>query len=637
MKSNGRKHLLLATAAALSILTFLGGWYLFSTKYPPPSMALSQYVAEPPRFPVVFTSRSNAASHRAAADAGEQFSYPGKSLWQAAEGRLRLLLPNGNVSELTWGRPLADGTTIIDVISPSVSPDGKRIVFAGRKSEPDAGHFRLFEVNVDGTGLRQLTGGPNDSGCTQLPPMRYAEDGISVLSDSERTSVDYDDVDPTYAPGGHIVFASSRTPDLGRDHARRSTTIWIMREGGSDKKPLSANRNNDRWPWIAENGYVIFSLWSRNREVVSEDHRTIEPYQEGSQSGTLPTDAWLGAHIEPNGDYFGSVLKTKRPVWRPRRLFNGNYVFMTPHTDADDSPTVTILQARPGSVENSPSSLARGTQLPESNETFLMAGPTQSAEDRPLQLACPNPFPDNNIVLAAATPDEDGNWDDRRFGIYLASDQWNQNGSTETIGLTKLFDDPALVDSEPVAVYRREIQYNFQTLESGKGMATVTLADGETYTGPTARVYNSMVPRMNNDDAPGQQASDSNSSPIFNSPPDDLIEIIRVFASHRDRFDSPTEVRTPGHFEMLFEIPVEQGAFEFQIPPGSPTVLAGFDASGNVASWHSTATNASGKRAKFFAFAGDHYSGARPGFTHFCTGCHTGHSGTPTLRMPVNR
>ena len=65
-------------------------------------------------------------------------------------------------------------------MSPSVSLDGERILFAGRKGEHD--RWRIYEVRVDGSGLRQLTGGPDDPGCIAVPPLRFRADG-SRLSD----------------------------------------------------------------------------------------------------------------------------------------------------------------------------------------------------------------------------------------------------------------------------------------------------------------------------------------------------------------------------------------------------------------------------------------------------------------------
>jgi hypothetical protein len=67
------------------------------------------------------------------------------------------------------------------------------------------------------------------------------------MSDTARKQLDYDDVDPVQLNDaeGRILFVSSRSPDLGRDHARRSTTLWLLRADGL-KQPAGGNRNNDR-------------------------------------------------------------------------------------------------------------------------------------------------------------------------------------------------------------------------------------------------------------------------------------------------------------------------------------------------------------------------------------------------------
>src|SRR5947199_407494 len=82
------------------------------------------------------------------------------------------------------------------------------------------------------------------------PPLRWRADG-TLIPDDERRATDYDDVDPVELPTAdrQIMFASSRTPDLGRDHARRSTTLWVLGADGR-KQPASGNRNNDRWPFV---------------------------------------------------------------------------------------------------------------------------------------------------------------------------------------------------------------------------------------------------------------------------------------------------------------------------------------------------------------------------------------------------
>src|SRR5262249_25961499 len=126
----------------------------------------------------------------------------------------------------------------------------KRIAFAGRRGD-DHGRFRLYTVNVDGSGLQPLTS-PEDA-CTDLPPMRWrsAADRAAgrLMPDQERRRTDYDDVDPVELPTTAVAFASSRTPDLGRGHARRATHLWVLDSVGGKSERLTHNRNNDRWPF----------------------------------------------------------------------------------------------------------------------------------------------------------------------------------------------------------------------------------------------------------------------------------------------------------------------------------------------------------------------------------------------------
>src|SRR5262249_56327469 len=142
------------------------------------------------------------------------------------------------------------------------------------------------------------------------------------------------DVDPIYLPRGFVLCASSRSPDLGRGHTRRSTTLWVLQPNGRTRYPMSGNRNNDRWPWHMLSGYLTFSSWSRNTEVISEDKRDIVVHEPGQPSTTLPTDHWHAMMVNPEGIRPGHLLKLQVPVWRPRPLFNGRIAFITRRTDA---------------------------------------------------------------------------------------------------------------------------------------------------------------------------------------------------------------------------------------------------------------------------------------------------------------
>ena len=135
----------------------LAWYFLFWNEGDP---RLAKFVKTKPILPVVFTSRSEPLSLRAAAVIGDYSvdgigtNGTGQPQWQAQEGRLRLLTSRGRVIELTWGKELPGGETIIDVMSPSISPNGNTVIFAGRSAKVDGGRFRIFTVNIDGSNLK---------------------------------------------------------------------------------------------------------------------------------------------------------------------------------------------------------------------------------------------------------------------------------------------------------------------------------------------------------------------------------------------------------------------------------------------------------------------------------------------------
>jgi hypothetical protein len=635
--------------AALAAFALVAGgvWYFF-LRPDPGDARLNAFVHSKPPVPIVFTSRSEALSFVAAAPSGEEFHYPGQRLWQAREGRLRLLTPRGTVHELTWGKQLPDGSTLIDVMSPSISLDGKRVYFAGRKGGDDAGHFRLYEVALEGGGLRQFTGGADDVGCAAVPPMRFAADG-SLMTDEQRRSLDFDDIDPIELNVGRrrIAFASSRTPDLGRDHARRSTNLWLMKEDGV-KEPITANRSNDRWPFLFPSRTIGFSLWSRNREVITADGTDIRPYEQGMACATQPTDDWFGAFQQVAGSQFGHLVKAPVPVWRPRPLFNGRVAFMTSLENAnlksdEGLPHLVAVQSAAGLLANSPSSLSADSLLPKTGGGWLFRAPEFDDQGRRLYTATPSPCPPHDVVLSAAALD-DGELQPSpgRFGIYLANDNWPSDGSATMSGVNMrlLFDDPEFVDAEPVAVYPRHIE----ALDGGKSAAEdyasrsgeLALANGSTYRGPQGLLFITSIYSAQMTDLPGQQ-TDVGQAPIFGGPPNGSIDHLRIYAARRDRFDDPHQLRVPGDWELIVKAPVKDGTVSCSLPIGAPTVLAGFDKDGRVVRWTTPAKDSLDRHGTFYAYAGDHYSLVKPGGRPFCTGCHAGHNGFPAAMQDQHR
>lgn len=569
------------------------------------NIKLKTYLKRTLPFPIIFTSRSNLTAFDAMPPEDLGVDFPGQGMFQAT-GRLRMLTPAGKVLELTWNRKLPDGDTLVDVLSPSISPDGTRVLFAGRKALPDPGRFRIYEINLNDFSLRPLTGHDADPGCVCLPPMRFDEKRF-LLPDAQRLKIDFDDIDPIELADENqtLIFSSSREPDLGRDHSRRSLQIWRWEKNTSAPLPMSANRNADRYPWQLSSNFIAFSMWSRNREVVSSERNNIQYHSSSASSISEPTNNWMTMFLHPQGEQFGLLAKAPFSMVRTRALEDGRLVFMASSKENPSFIRVGICLS--GWVGDSPS--ARPVNVPAvSSDTRAIFFPDKDQHGNPLRFTTPTPYPDNQILLAMSNQESAGS-----IGLALAGAKDIDKDIPQII-----FDDPEFVDAEPVVVLPRKIKPTGKTSKVEKTEFLGGQKEGLVLA--TALNYSAMAA------LPGQ-ITDSGAGPIFNPPPQGLIQELRIFASERDRFDHPEITRVQGKLHLLSTFKVKSETASGLVPSGQPTVLAGFDAQGKVAQWKSEAKDSQGRQNSTLGFAGDHYSLIGAGKKHFCVGCHPGHSG----------
>jgi len=124
---------------------------------------------------------------------------------------------------------------------PSVSYDASKVLFSYRKGGTH--HYNLYEVNVDGTGLKQLTSG------------------------------DWDDVEPTYLPDGDIVFCSTRCQRYVLCWFAPVATMHRCNADGSDIRRLSSGSVTENTPAILPDGRILYTRWEYvNRDAVSFHH-----------------------------------------------------------------------------------------------------------------------------------------------------------------------------------------------------------------------------------------------------------------------------------------------------------------------------------------------------------------------------
>jgi hypothetical protein len=171
--------------------------------------------------------------------------------------------PGGDLCVLTLRKQAGAATQLRQLLNRALGPghvhgmdlwwDGSRVVFgyarAASDSPPEGWLDRtrsyqlrrtvepihLFEMGTDGRNLRQLTSG------------------------------EWSDLDPTYTPGGDIVFVSERCGTSLQcneyDKDETSCNLYVMKPDGSGIRRLSASKDGDYLPHTFADGTVGYLRW----------------------------------------------------------------------------------------------------------------------------------------------------------------------------------------------------------------------------------------------------------------------------------------------------------------------------------------------------------------------------------------
>lgn len=155
------------------------------------------------------------------------------------------------------------------VAHPDLSFDARKIAFAFcdcTERDERRKRFCLWEIGVDGSGLRPLTGGAAD--------VRERWDG--------RETALVEDFDPCYLPDGGLAFISTRCQTFGRCHAGRyvpSYMLYRMNGDGTGIRQLSFGEANEWDPSVLPDGRIIYTRWDyiNRNDVVYQSLWTIHP------------------------------------------------------------------------------------------------------------------------------------------------------------------------------------------------------------------------------------------------------------------------------------------------------------------------------------------------------------------------
>jgi hypothetical protein len=257
--------------------------------------------------------------------------------------------PEGKVRRLLNGRLGPGNVKGIDL-----SWDGKRIVFAYAKSsseEPPDGWtvrqktfdlhrtvdlYHLYEIRVDGTGLRQITRGR------------------------------WSDLNPCYLPDGRIAFESERCGfelncnEMDKDEP--TTNLFVVNADGSNVRQLTVSKDGHWYPRVLHDGRIIYSHWEYHERDWAYMHPLWTVYPDGTFA-----DAYFKQHLN-----YPVTLTVPRAV-------PGSHTVMAVGAGHHTLATGSVVLIDPRKGMNSPQAIERLTGpsfWPEYNDGKPAPGPS---------------------------------------------------------------------------------------------------------------------------------------------------------------------------------------------------------------------------------------------------------------------
>ena len=378
-------------------------------------------------------------------------------------GNLCILdVPGGKVTELV---PELNGG-IFDRYD--LSFDGRRVVF-GYKAGPGRG-FRIWEVNVDGSGLRQLTFDPPDE----------RERIDKYWHPSNKPSGVYrhhtDDFHPCYLPDGGICFASSRCEQgvlCDQGDSLSVNVLYRMDGDGRNLRRLSQGALSESTPGVANDGRILYTRWEYVDKGVIAVQSLWAMRPDGSGSAEI----------------YGNQIAFPPVLIHGRSLPGSNHLFVataTMHHPFAVGPIMLIDTSRNIRTHEPLRSITPQTSLsiegvggfPNGEKFIHLKNGRWVADNAGPLYSEPYPLGDpetgagiGNYFLVDCNPDKAWN-DASAYGLYLIDGFGNQ---------VKIHDDPKISCWQPMPAAPRTagpvISANERVDSVGPDEALVTMSD----------------------------------------------------------------------------------------------------------------------------------------------------------------
>lgn len=346
-------------------------------------------------------SRENNRSNAMRSNVDEY--YPGSDLYVLSPISIHGTVTNLTESFTTAGQSRTNYYGA--VADPEVSYDAKKILFSMKENRQARWH--IYEINVDGTELNQLT-----------------------------AETDVDNMDPVYLPNGQIMFTSTRSGIVDEYERRRSPLLHVADRGNDGRlvniRQISFNQSHDVNPFVHSSGKVIYSRWEHLGNpnkfplfVINPDgtrpfvlYGNHSPRQSGSR-------VFMEGRELSDGGIVCSVMERNSP-------FEGGAIAIIDISKSEDNLTFITPETVPFNNNNNYSSALFKTPHP-------IIDKTASASQQEKILVSMSPIPVN---------DEDNLEDEVDYGIYVME----KNGAN----IRLLYNDVDYNEIDPIPIMPRD-------------------------------------------------------------------------------------------------------------------------------------------------------------------------------------
>jgi HEAT repeat protein len=497
----------------------------------------------------------------------DSYIYARSATYNRPERTMGPMRPGRNLYSLVPARPGGKLTRLAHLTSgavfkPEPSFDGKKVLFAMRRDGED--WFHLYEVNVDGSGLRQLTDGP------------------------------FNDFAGAYLPDGRIVFCSDRTGYLEEYHEERTETLFVMKGDGTGIQQLTFLPGTYFEPTVMRDGRILFSFWDAF-------HIDVPPFDKHETFlMTVNPDGTEERHLFGSGQYrfFNRERHSGIGLTQPRELPDGRIL-----VQSEMGPS--LLDLRAGlSVRDALAPIFPGTT------SIQTGGTTHRAHLSPLGTrSTAYPLQDGRILYSRTEPGA------RDSGIWVCDPDTRAEELVHNIPNYAEFDAvPVLVERPKPSVLPSRSPSPPWPPSPTKGRggskpsppSPLVGEGGGGVRGPTARFL--VVAGRVSDNPERAEA----------------LKRARFFRVVEAEY---TGVTTSSHTNLetriLGTVPIlPDGSAYFEAPADTPIFLDPIDAGGNRVLMKWSYPNTSVAVGTHYPATQMAYMAGRPGETHSCYGCH---------------